>query len=69
MTPGGGAYSNEASPWTENWKEAWWGDNYGRLSEIKRKYDPYGIFRCWKCIGFEEENAGRDFQCFAALGK
>ncbi|TVY53558.1 FAD-linked oxidoreductase, partial [Lachnellula suecica] len=28
MTPGGGSYVNEASPWTADWREAWWGDNY-----------------------------------------
>ena len=68
MTPEGGEYLNEASPWTENWKEAWWGENYERLSEIKKKYDPEGIFSCWKCIGFEEQRAERGFECFAGPG-
>ncbi|KIN08108.1 hypothetical protein OIDMADRAFT_16484 [Oidiodendron maius Zn] len=68
MTPEGGVYLNEASPWTENWKEAWWGESYERLSEIKKKYDPEGIFSCWKCIGFEEQSTERRFECFAGLG-
>lgn len=69
MTPGGGEYMNEASPWTENWKETWWGGNYERLSEIKKKYDPNGIFSCWKCVGFEEQSTENGFLCFAGLRK
>ncbi|PSS14859.1 hypothetical protein M430DRAFT_105128 [Amorphotheca resinae ATCC 22711] len=68
LTPGGGAYFNEANPWTQNWRETWWGGNYPRLSEIKKKYDPEGMFKCWKCVGFEEETAEKDFPCFAGLG-
>lgn len=67
LTPGGGAYHNEANPWTKDWKQAWWGNNYERLLEIKKKYDPEGLLGCWKCVGFEEESANRDFPCFARL--
>ncbi|RAL65534.1 hypothetical protein DID88_001099 [Monilinia fructigena] len=43
FTPTGGAYFNEAHPWTTDWKEAWWGlQNYESLVKIKRKYDPDG---------------------------
>jgi nitrilase len=68
MTPGGGTYVNEASPWTENWREVWWGENYPRLLSIKKKYDPEGILSCWKCVGFEEETADTKFPCYAGLG-
>jgi hypothetical protein len=27
-----------------NWKHAFWGSNYGRLSEVKDKYDPKMVF-------------------------
>ncbi|KAI9642653.1 hypothetical protein NHQ30_008384 [Ciborinia camelliae] len=65
FTPTGGAYLNEAHPWTSDWKEAWWGlQNYDKLDGIKRKYDPDGLLSCWKCVGFNEESAGKDFPCF-----
>lgn len=54
MIPASGAYSNEANPFTINWREAWWGDNYDKLVSIKNKYDPDSLLRCWKCIGWEE---------------
>ena len=66
MTPGGGAYMNEASPWTEDWRESWWGkENYEKLLEVKQKYDPDGLLTCWKCVGFEEGNG--DFPCWEGL--
>ncbi|KAL3426535.1 isoamyl alcohol [Phlyctema vagabunda] len=68
LTPdGGGAYMNEASPWTQNWRQDWWGDeNYAALLSIKKRYDPLGLLRCWKCVGFEEGDDG--FECYAGLG-
>ncbi|RHZ64376.1 hypothetical protein CDV55_106315 [Aspergillus turcosus] len=65
ITPGSGAYSNEANPFTINWQEAWWGDNYDRLVSIKNKYDPWGLLSCWKCIGWQEsEAASSSFAAF-----
>ncbi|CAD6445395.1 52aca933-d807-4e70-920e-cdb13b71edbc [Sclerotinia trifoliorum] len=65
FTPTGGAYLNEAHPWTNDWKEAWWGvQNYEKLLEIKKKYDPEGLLSCWKCVGFNEESETKDFPCF-----
>lgn len=57
ITPGSGAYSNEANPFTINWREAWWGENYERLLRVKNKYDPRGLLKCWKCVGWEESDA------------
>jgi FAD/FMN-containing dehydrogenase len=54
ITPGSGAYSNEANPFTTNWVEAWWGDNYEKLVSIKNKYDPKGLLSCWKCVGWKD---------------
>jgi hypothetical protein len=54
ITPGGGAYSNEANPFTIDWVESWWGDNYEKLVSIKKKYDPSGLLSCWKCVGWKE---------------
>ncbi len=40
LTPGGGAYMNEATFDNVNWKQDYFGSNYERLLEIKRKWDP-----------------------------
>ncbi|KAJ5800175.1 CAZyme family AA7 [Penicillium psychrosexuale] len=65
ITPGSGAYSNEANPFTIDWIEAWWGDNYAKLLKIKNKYDPRGLLNCWKCIGWKESQVADS--PFAAL--
>ncbi|KAI1424147.1 FAD-binding domain-containing protein [Xylaria sp. FL1777] len=46
ITPGGGAYVNEATFDDANWKVDYFGDNYDRLLEIKYKYDPE--FALWQ---------------------
>lgn len=38
--PETGAYMNEANPFNSNWKQDFYGVNYDRLLEIKRRYDP-----------------------------
>ncbi|KAI1105907.1 FAD-binding domain-containing protein [Jackrogersella minutella] len=40
LTPGGGGYMNEATFDDAAWKEDYYGANYDRLLEIKKKYDP-----------------------------
>ena len=34
------------------WREAAWGDHYGRLLAAKDKYDPDRRFECWHCVGY-----------------
>ncbi|KAI0835054.1 FAD-binding domain-containing protein [Hypoxylon sp. FL0890] len=64
----GGTYPNEANPFTPNWRESWWGDNYEALLDIKRKYDPDGLLNCWKCVGFEDEDISTNrFSCQGKL--
>ncbi|KAI1370370.1 hypothetical protein F4677DRAFT_451445 [Hypoxylon crocopeplum] len=64
----GGTYLNEANPFTPNWRESWWGDNYAALLDIKKKYDPEGLLKCWKCVGFEDEDISTDrFSCQGKL--
>ena len=65
----GGSYVNEANLFTRDWREAWWGrENYERLLETKRKYDPDGLMSCWKCVGFDEGDFLRDrFRCQGKL--
>ncbi|OAL05518.1 hypothetical protein IQ06DRAFT_265677 [Phaeosphaeriaceae sp. SRC1lsM3a] len=52
LTPGGGSYMNEGDWSEENWQQTFFGDNYGRLLDVKRRYDPTGLFNCWKCVGW-----------------
>jgi hypothetical protein len=51
LTPGGGAYMNEADARAPNWKEDFFGENYGRLLSVKKKYDQNMLLRCNLCVG------------------
>lgn len=62
---GGSAYLNEASIFTDNWQEAWWGENYAPLLAIKNKYDPRGLLSCYKCVGWESSMSTGS--CFSAF--
>ncbi|KAI0401351.1 FAD-binding domain-containing protein [Xylaria palmicola] len=46
ITIGGGAYVNEATFDNPNWKEDYFGKNYDKLLEVKKKYDPN--FTLWQ---------------------
>ncbi|CAI4211103.1 unnamed protein product [Parascedosporium putredinis] len=61
LAPNSGAYLNEASLFEDDWQHTFWGDNYERLLEIKRKVDPKSVFVCHPCVGSEgwEETNGR----------
>ncbi|KAH7313982.1 hypothetical protein B0I35DRAFT_410905 [Stachybotrys elegans] len=65
------AYYNEANPFTSNWRESWWGmENYQFLLQVKKKYDPYGLLNCWKCVGFDEEDfASMRYSCMTRMQK
>ena len=56
-TPGAGSYVNETDYFEPDWQRAFWGDNYQKLLEIKRKYDPEGVFTCHHCVGSEADIA------------
>ena len=62
LTPGSGTHFNEADPFLEDWQEAFWGENYDRLLEIKQAYDPDRLLKCWRCVGFDESDP--DFKCY-----
>ncbi|KAF9990526.1 hypothetical protein BGZ75_001399 [Mortierella antarctica] len=61
LTPGSGAYFNEADPNEPNWQTNFFGSNYKRLKAIKDKVDPQGVFACSKCVGSEDWNS--DLTC------
>lgn len=78
LFPNSGTYVNEANPFTRDWKQAWWGDNYDFLLQTKKKYDPNSTLRCWKCVGWDEPMASPipghvgsqyDFKCQTGLQK
>ncbi|KAE8379181.1 hypothetical protein BDV26DRAFT_259921 [Aspergillus bertholletiae] len=53
LTPGLGSYMNEADRNDPQWEIDFFGVNFKRLSLIKRKYDPEGLFYCPACVGSE----------------
>lgn len=53
LTPGMGTYLNEADGFDPQWKKNWFGENYNWLKSVKDKYDPEGVFWCWRCVGNE----------------
>lgn len=54
LAPDSGCYVNEADVNEPNLTHAYWGDNYARLLDIKRSYDPTGVFWCAPCVGSED---------------
>jgi FAD/FMN-containing dehydrogenase len=55
--PDAGAYVNECDYFQPDWQMAFWGVNYPRLLEIKRRYDPDGLFVVHHGVGSEEWSA------------
>ena len=53
-TPGAGSYVNETDYFQADWQREFWGENYPRLLEVKRKYDPDRMFVCHHCVGSED---------------
>ncbi|XXG99229.1 hypothetical protein Hte_005566 [Hypoxylon texense] len=50
-TPGSAVYLNEGSWAQPDWKDAFYGSNYERLLEIKKKYDPDDVFYALTAVG------------------
>ncbi|KAJ5618249.1 FAD/FMN-containing dehydrogenase [Penicillium herquei] len=62
ITPGAGAYLNEADINQPDWKETFYGPNYHRLLMIKEKYDPQGVLYAATAVGSDnwtQHNDGR----------
>lgn len=53
ITPGSGAYLNEADVFQPDWQSTFYGSNYQRLESIKDKYDPNGLFYGQTAVGSE----------------
>ncbi|KAF9557220.1 FAD-binding domain-containing protein [Agrocybe pediades] len=63
ITPGSGAYHNEADIHEPNFQDSFWGSNYRKLLAIKNKYDPTHLLDCWHCVGWKGANQ-KQFQCY-----
>ncbi|KAK4183675.1 hypothetical protein QBC35DRAFT_90902 [Podospora australis] len=53
ITPGSGAYMNEADFQQPRFQKEFFGDNYNELLKIKRKYDPDNFFYAKNAVGSE----------------
>ncbi|RPD54851.1 FAD-binding domain-containing protein [Lentinus tigrinus ALCF2SS1-7] len=63
ITPGSGAYQNEADVHEPNYTDSFWGANYDKLVEIKRMYDPDHLLDCWNCVDSQGPTSER-FACY-----
>ena len=57
MAPEAGAYVSESNYFQQNWQTAFWGSNYPKLAQVKKHYDPDGLFYMWHGVGSEEWSA------------
>jgi len=57
LVPEGGSYVSESNYFEKEWQQSYWGSNYPRLAEIKRKYDPDGLFFVHNGVGSEQWSA------------
>ncbi|KAJ7717139.1 FAD-binding domain-containing protein [Mycena metata] len=64
LAPDSGAYINEGEVYESNHEYTYWGTNYARLLEIKKKYDPNELLDCWKCVGWK---GAAQFPCYPDL--
>ena len=60
VTPGSGAYVNEADFNQPNWQQTFFGSNYAALLAIKTKWDPASLFYVLKGVGSEAWTVNAD---------
>lgn len=60
ITPGGGAYLNEADINQPDWQRTFYGTNYAKLLSIKNRYDPDHIFWGPTAVGSERWERSAD---------
>ena len=53
----------QASRYETDWQQTFWGDNYARLLQIKRRVDPEDVFWCTPCVGSERWREVDDLLC------
>ena len=52
-----GSYVSESDFFEREWQESFWGANYPRLTVVKKKYDPEGLFFVHHGVGSEQWRA------------
>ncbi|MBT2118886.1 FAD-binding oxidoreductase [Dyella sp. LX-66] len=57
LNPAAGSYVSESDYFLSDWQSRFWGPNYARLLEAKRRYDPDGLFTVHHGVGSEEWSA------------
>lgn len=60
LTPGSGTYLNEANFRNPNWKQDFYGKNYGALRAIKAKYDLDNLFYATTAVGSDAWSVAAD---------
>jgi hypothetical protein len=63
LSPGTGAYFNEADINEVDWQESFWGGNYGKLREMKERVDGEGVLWCRGCVGSEKWEVREGMLC------
>ncbi len=53
IAPNAGSYVSESNYFNPRWQDAFWGENYPRLKDVKSKYDPDGLFFVHHGVGSE----------------
>jgi FAD/FMN-containing dehydrogenase len=51
VVPEAGSYVSESDFFEPDWQRSYWGANHARLAEIKRTYDPEGLFSVHHGVG------------------
>ena len=51
MAPNAGSYVSESDFFEADWQRSYWGSNHTRLAEVKRVYDPGGLFTVRNGVG------------------
>ena len=54
QAPDSGTYMNEGGREDPDWKVNFYGSNYDRLLDIKKRRDPKSVFYCPTCVGSDE---------------
>ena len=54
IIPDAGAYVSESNFFEKHWHRSSWGSNYERLLQVKKDYDPQGLFFVYHGVGSEE---------------